>query len=41
LNTAFDERDLQLQNLKFEPFFDDMRGDPRFRELLQRLALPQ
>jgi DNA-binding winged helix-turn-helix (wHTH) protein/TolB-like protein/Tfp pilus assembly protein PilF len=41
LNKAVVERDLQLQNLKIEVFFDDIRSDPRFHELLKRLSLPQ
>lgn len=41
LNKAVLDRDSQLQNLKIEVFFDDIRSDPRFHELLRRLGLPQ
>jgi serine/threonine protein kinase/Tfp pilus assembly protein PilF len=41
LQQAFDERDSQLTYLKVEPAFDQIRSDPRFQQLLQRLALPQ
>jgi TolB-like protein/DNA-binding winged helix-turn-helix (wHTH) protein/Flp pilus assembly protein TadD len=41
LNKAVADRDPQLQNLKIEVFFDDIRSDPRFHELLRRLGLPQ
>ncbi len=41
LNKAVADRDPQLQNLKGEIFFDDIRSDPRFHELLRRVGLPQ
>jgi TolB-like protein/Tfp pilus assembly protein PilF len=40
LEQAFNERDSQLTYLKVEPAFDQIRSDPRFQQLLQRLALP-
>jgi serine/threonine-protein kinase len=41
LDQAVIERDAQLQSLKLEIFFDDIRKDPRFAELLRRVGLPQ
>ena len=41
LNKAVADRDPQLQSLKIEFFFDDIRSDPRFHELLRRVGLPQ
>ena len=32
-------RSLELLSLKGDPAWDDLRGDPRFRELLQRFGL--
>jgi serine/threonine-protein kinase len=37
LQNAYEERDEQLVLLKVEPFFDALRSDPRFKELLRRL----
>ena len=41
LNQGVIERDVQLQSLKIEIFFDDIRRDPRFADLLRRVGLPQ
>jgi len=41
LNKAFEDRDPQLQSLKDEIFFEGIRSDPRFHELLKRVGLPQ
>jgi serine/threonine protein kinase/tetratricopeptide (TPR) repeat protein len=41
LEQAFSERDSQLTYVKVDPAFDEIRSDPRFQQLLQRLALPQ
>ncbi|HEV8253666.1 MAG TPA: hypothetical protein VGQ78_02840 [Vicinamibacteria bacterium] len=35
------DRPLKLQPLKGDAVFDDLRGDPRFRELLRRANLPE
>lgn len=40
LNRAYEERDSQLQPLRFEPPFDRLRGDPRFVELMRKVGLP-
>ena len=40
LNRAYEERDGQLQLLRFEPPFDRLRGDPRFVELMRKVGLP-
>ena len=39
LETAFDERDAWLAFLKVEPKWKNLRGDPRFVQLLNRLRL--
>jgi len=41
LNTAFQEHDYGLINLKTEAFFDSIRSDPRFAELVRKVGLPQ
>jgi serine/threonine protein kinase/tetratricopeptide (TPR) repeat protein len=41
LEQAFNQRDSNLTYVKVEPAFDDMRSDPKFQELLQRLGMPQ
>jgi serine/threonine protein kinase/Tfp pilus assembly protein PilF len=41
LEQAFNERDTQLTYMKVEPAFDEIRSDPRFQQLQQRLAMPQ
>lgn len=40
LNKAYLERDLQLVSLKVDPTLDDLRRDPRFADLMQRVGLP-
>ena len=37
---AFDERENFVSFVKFDPAFDDIRDDPRFRALVARLKLP-
>ncbi len=39
LERAYEDRDSKLTYLRIEPAFDDMGSDPRFRRLLQRLAM--
>ncbi len=41
LEQAFHERDTQLTYMKVDPAFDQVRSDPRFQQLLQRMAMPQ
>ena len=39
LNKAYLERDMQLVSLKVDPTLDDLRGDPRLVQLMQRVGL--
>jgi eukaryotic-like serine/threonine-protein kinase len=39
LERAYEDRDSKLTYLKIEPAFDEMGSDPRFRQLLHRLAM--
>jgi eukaryotic-like serine/threonine-protein kinase len=39
LERAYRERDSNLTYMKVEPAFDSIRSDPRFQELLRRLAI--
>jgi tetratricopeptide (TPR) repeat protein len=41
LDRAFDEHDWQLQRIKVDPFMDPLRDDPRFKELLKRMNMPE
>ena len=41
LERAFTSHDLQLQHLKADPGFDSMHSDPRFKDLLRRIGLPE
>ncbi len=41
LEKAFTEHDYFLVRLKVEPFFDPLHDDPRFKEMLKRLNLPE
>ncbi len=41
LNTAYQERDLNLVGLKIDFQLDPLRSDPRFAELVRKVGLPQ
>ncbi len=41
LEKAFAERDWDLHRLKVDLFMDPLRTDPRLKEMLKRLNLPQ
>jgi len=41
LNTAYQERDPRLGDLKTDFLFDPIRPDPRFAELVRKMGLPQ
>jgi eukaryotic-like serine/threonine-protein kinase len=41
LNTAYQERDENLENLKTDFLLDPIRSDPRFAELVRKVGLPQ
>ncbi len=41
LERAYGAHDLQMQYLKVEPHYDSLRSDPRFKDLMRRVGLPQ
>ena len=41
LENAFAERDALLPRLKVDPLFDTVRDDPRYKDLLKRMNLPE
>jgi TolB-like protein/Tfp pilus assembly protein PilF len=40
LDQAYDERDMQLVSLRVDPTVDELRGDPRFAGIVERVGLP-
>jgi len=41
LDTAYQERDNQLVNVKVDPLFDSLHSDPRYADLLKKMGLTQ
>lgn len=41
LDKAYDERFNRLAYLRREPVWDALRADPRFKELVRRIGLPE
>jgi tetratricopeptide (TPR) repeat protein len=41
LEKAYQAHDWFLQRLKVDPFMDPLRDDPRFKDLIRRIGLPQ
>ena len=41
LEKALEARDWQMALLNVEPAFDDLRSDPRFAALVERVGLPR
>jgi eukaryotic-like serine/threonine-protein kinase len=41
LEKAYQERDWFFQRLRSDPFMDPLRDDPRFKDLVRRLGLPE
>jgi len=41
LNKAYDERDVMMGGLKAEKQWDFLRDDPRFKELVRRVGIPE
>jgi len=40
LEKGFQERDDIMINLKVEPAFDPLRGEPRFQDIVRRVGIP-
>jgi len=40
LEKAYEEHSFQMQYLKVEPRWDNLRSDPRFADLVHRVGLP-
>jgi hypothetical protein len=41
LEKGYEERDFRMTLLSVAFEFDGLRGDPRFRELVRRMGLPE
>ena len=41
LDKAYEQRDPGLMYLKVDPTLDPLRSDPRFREVVRRVGLPE
>ena len=41
LERAYQEHDFSLVFLEVAPWFESVRGDPRFQQLLRRMQLPE
>jgi hypothetical protein len=41
LTRAYEERSAEMPQVKIEPFFDNLRSDPRFQDLVRRMNFPQ
>ena len=39
LESAYQERDVQLISIKVDPVWDPLRSDPRFQDLLKKMGL--
>jgi hypothetical protein len=39
MERAYQEQSMILQYLKVQPFFDPVRDDPRFKDLVRRVGL--
>jgi len=40
LQTAYDDRSIVLATFRFDSHFDDLRSDPRYKDLFKRFGLP-